>query len=85
MRGSRNLFQTKVQEFGKCTYKIRNTEFGSDGVLTHKDSPLLAPVVYVQDGIFHYDFKNILILDDLDLDMFITNMTEIKDCLNKIR
>jgi len=76
--------KTETIQRGKCIYKKRITDLGIDGVVEHKDAPLLAPKVFIFNGTIQYDFKNILILNNDDLDTFTKNLTEIKDFLKTI-
>ena len=50
--------QTDVFKHGKCTYKVRVSDFGKDEIVEHSDAPLLAPRIFIFNDDIQYDFKN---------------------------
>ena len=75
---------TKVFKQGKCTYKIRNSDFGKDEIVEHNDAPLLAPRISIFENYTQYDFSKILVTSMDDLNHLIENLIEIRGFIESI-
>ena len=82
---SKYNIHTDVFKKGKCTYKVRISDFGKDEIVEHSDAPLLAPKIFIYNDDIQYNFKDILITHDNDLEIFIENLIEIKEFINNIQ
>lgn len=72
---------------GNCEYKELREKNGTlaGEIIRHADAPLLAPEVFVFNDSVSFEFRNIIVTNEEDLDRLIENIKELKKFVHKVK